>query len=48
MISLLKILTPSVVKAIMKYVFEENDLDMQMESVRKRLEKLEKLNEENK
>ena len=41
MLPLLKILTPSVVKAIMKYVFEKNDLDLQMESVRERLNKLE-------
>lgn len=48
MLPLLKLLTPSVVKEIMKYVFEKNDLDLQMESVRERLDKLEKLNEENK
>ena len=41
MLPLLKILTPSVVKAIMDYVFEKNDLDLQMESVRERLNKLE-------
>ena len=48
MLPLLKLLTPSVVKEIMKYVFEKNDLDLQMESVRERLDKLEKLNDENK
>ena len=48
MLPLLKLLTPSVVKEIMNYVFEKNDLDLQMESVRERLDKLEKLNEENK
>ena len=48
MLPLLKLLTPSVVKEIMKYFFEKNDLDLQMESVRERLDKLEKLNEENK
>ena len=48
MLPLIKILTPSVVKAIMKYVFEKNDLDLQMESVRERLDKLEKSNKENK
>ena len=46
MFPLIKILTPSVVKAIMKYVFEKNDLDLQMESVRERLDKLENLNKE--
>jgi hypothetical protein len=45
---LLKILTPSVVKAIMDYVFEKNDLDLQMESVRERLNKLENLIKEDK
>ena len=48
MLPLLKILTPSVVKAIMKYVFEKNDLDLQMESVRERLNKLENLIKEDK
>ena len=48
MLPLLKLLTPSVVKEIMNYVFEKNDIDLQMESVRERLDKLEKLNEENK
>ena len=44
---LLRILTPTVLKAIMKYVFEKNELDEQMESVRARLENLEnKINEE--
>ena len=42
MIGALKILTPSVLKAVMKYVFEENELDQQMGSVRARLDKLEK------
>ena len=42
MIGVLKILTPKVLKAIMKYVFEENALDQQMGSVRARLDKLEK------
>ena len=40
--AILKILTPKVLKAIMKYVFEENELDQQMGSVRARLDKLEK------
>ena len=41
MLPLLKILTPKVIKGIMKYVFEQNELDEQMGSVRARLEKLE-------
>ena len=44
---LLRILTPTVLKARMKYVFEKNELDEQMESVRARLDYLEnKINEE--
>ena len=42
MFPVIKILTPKVIKAIMKYVFEDNELDHQMGSVRARLEKLEK------
>ena len=42
MLSIVKILTPKVIKGIMKYVFEENDLDMQMESARERLDIIEK------
>tara|TARA_Y100000401_G_scaffold113677_1_gene114698 strand:- start:1001 stop:1165 length:165 start_codon:yes stop_codon:yes gene_type:complete len=41
MLPILKILTPTVIKGIMQYVFEENDLDQQMGSVRARLDKLE-------
>ena len=41
MFPILKILTPKVLKAIMKYVFEENELDQQMGSVRARLDKIE-------
>tara|TARA_R100000781_G_scaffold106072_1_gene70001 strand:- start:228 stop:371 length:144 start_codon:yes stop_codon:yes gene_type:complete len=41
MLPILKILTPRVLKAIMKYVFEENELDQQMGSVRARLDKIE-------
>ena len=41
MLPILKILTPKVIKAIMKYVFEKNELDQQMESVRARLDKIE-------
>ena len=42
MLSIVKILTPKVIKGIMKYVFEENALDQQMGSVRARLDNLEK------
>ena len=42
MLAIVKILTPKVIKGIMKYVFEENALDQQMGSVRARLDKLEK------
>tara|TARA_R100001530_G_C4223513_1_gene130628 strand:- start:181 stop:384 length:204 start_codon:yes stop_codon:yes gene_type:complete len=42
MLPVLKILTPKVIKAIMGYVFEENELDQQMGSVRARLDNLEK------
>ena len=42
MLPVLKILTPKVIKAIMRYVFEENELDQQMGSVRARLDNLEK------
>ena len=49
MLGVLKILTPTVLKGIMKYVFEENELDQQMGSVRARLDKLEnKFKKENK
>ena len=41
MLPVLKILTPKVIKATMRYVFEENELDQQMGSVRARLDKLE-------
>ena len=41
MLPILKILTPKVLKGIIKYVFEENALDQQMESVRNRLDKIE-------
>ena len=37
----LKILTPKVIKAIMSYVFDENNLDQQMDMVLVRLQKLE-------
>ena len=41
MLPLLKILTPKVLKGIMKYVFEKNALDEQMDMVLYRIEKLE-------
>ena len=42
MFPVLKILTPKVLKGIMSYVFESNNLDDQMDMVLHRLEKLEK------
>tara|TARA_R100000234_G_C4984847_1_gene172714 strand:- start:304 stop:462 length:159 start_codon:yes stop_codon:yes gene_type:complete len=39
---IIKILTPTVVKQIMKYVFEENDLDKKVNKLQKRILKLEK------
>jgi hypothetical protein len=42
MLPVFKILTPKVIKSIMKYVFDKNPLDCQMEMVLVRLEKLEK------
>ena len=38
--SIIKILTPSVVKQIMKYVFEDNDLDKKVKRLQKRILKL--------
>ena len=38
----LKLLTPSVVRGIMDYVFKKNDLDYKMEKLIERVEKLEK------
>ena len=43
MFPILKILTPKVLKGIMSYVFEENELDQQLGSVRARLDELEKM-----
>ena len=37
---LLKILTPKIIKGIMMYVFEKNELDVQMESMIKEVGKL--------
>mgnify|MGYP003150985760 CR=1 FL=1 len=42
MLPMLKILTPKVIKGIMKYVFEKNPLDEQMDMVLARLRDLEK------
>ena len=42
MFPVLKILTPKVLKGIMSYVFEANNLDDQMDMVLHRLDKLEK------
>ena len=42
MFPVLKLLTPSVVKAIMDYVFNKNDLDYKMEKLVERVEQLEK------
>ena len=42
MLPVLKLLTPTVLRAIVKYVFEKNPLDHQMEAVIERIEKLEK------
>lgn len=39
---LLKILTPKIIKGIMRYVFEKNELDVQMESMIKEVGKLRK------
>ena len=41
MLPVLKLLTPTVLRGIVKYVFEKNPLDHQMEMVLVRLEKLE-------
>ena len=40
--SIINILTPTVVKKIMKYVFEENDVDKKVKKLQKRISKLEK------
>ena len=37
---ILKILTPKVLKAIMSYVFEKNNLDKQMDTMQVRVAKL--------
>ena len=40
--AILKILTPTLIKTIIKYVTEENELDLAVKEVKKRLEALEK------
>jgi len=42
MLPILKLLTPKVLNAIVKYVFEKNDLDHQMEAVVNKVSDLEK------
>ena len=41
-VGILKILTPKVLKGIMKYVFEENELDIKMQVLENRVSALEK------
>ena len=41
--SIIKILTPTVVKQIMKYVFDENDLDKKVKKLDKKVKRLERL-----
>ena len=43
MLPIFKILTPKVLKAIMKYVFEENDLDVQVKKLESRVNLLQEL-----
>ena len=38
---LLKLLTPKVIKAIIAYVFEKNELDTKVEELENRIQKLE-------
>ena len=40
--SIIKILTPNIMKQIIKYVFEENDLDKKVKTLQNRISKLEK------
>ena len=40
MLPVLKLLTPTVLRGIVKYVFEKNPLDIQMEIVLEEIEKL--------
>tara|TARA_Y100000593_G_scaffold83824_1_gene158281 strand:- start:2651 stop:2800 length:150 start_codon:yes stop_codon:yes gene_type:complete len=39
--AILKLLTPKVLNAIISYVFDKNDLDFKVESLEKRIKKLE-------
>ena len=39
---ILKLLTPTLIKTIIKYVTEENELDLAVKDIKKRLEALEK------
>jgi len=43
MLSILKLLTPTIVKTIIKYVTEENELDVEVLQISRRLEALEKV-----
>jgi len=38
---ILKLLTPTLIKTIVKYVTEENELDIEVKNINKRLEALE-------
>ena len=40
--AILKLLTPTILKTIIKYVTEENELDIAVKDMQKRLETLEK------
>ena len=42
MLPVLKLLTPTVLRGIVKYVFEKNPLDYQVEAIIERIEELEK------
>jgi len=39
--AILKLLTPKVIKAIIAYVFEKNELDTKVEELENRIQKLE-------
>jgi len=40
---ILKLLTPTLIKTIIKYVTEENELDIEVKQINRRLEALEKM-----
>ena len=42
MLPLLRLLTPTIVKTIIKYVTEDNELDLAVRDIKQRLEALEK------